>query len=340
MKNRVGGIIGLILTVLLLVLYLPPLVLYGILDIGNVIGFVLAALTLVFAIQQFRKAVDSAPKRDYDRSVAGGTRGRLHRQYNHDMGRSTVLIERGGLGNFTADSSIGYDGDRTSHAGLFTWIIIFALVVAFFAQGFVRMFSVENTTVTTDHVSDENVIVLGCGVRGEDPTRMLRQRIESARVYLIEFPDSVAVVSGGQGAGESVSEAECMRRYLTEQDYADRNLSWFIQAAEYHGVDSDTLLSENGGAVPVIETDRILLEDESVNTQENIRNSRTVLVQQARDENRLVIVTQGYHEYRAIREARLMGASEVSAFPAYIDWWNAATYMTRECASLLYHTFI
>lgn len=139
MKNRVGGIIGLLLTVLLLVLYLPPLVLYGILDIGNIIGFVLAALALIFAIQQFKKASDSAPKRDYDRSVSGGTRGRLHRQYNHDMGRSTVLIERGGLGNFTADSSIGYDGDRTSHAGLIAWIVILLIVVAFFAHGLIRM---------------------------------------------------------------------------------------------------------------------------------------------------------------------------------------------------------
>ena len=139
MKNRVGGRIGLILTALFLVLYLPPLVFYGIINTGNIIGFVLAGLALVFSIQQFVKAHDSAPKRDYDRSVSGGTRGKLHRQFNHDMGRNTVLIERGGLGNFTADTSIGYDGDRTSHASMIFWIVVLVIVVAFFAQGCVRM---------------------------------------------------------------------------------------------------------------------------------------------------------------------------------------------------------
>ena len=333
MKNKIGGILGLILTFVLLVLYLPPLVLYGILDIGNIIGFVLAGLSFIFAITQFVRASDSAPKRDYDRSVSGGTRGRLHRQFNHDMGRDTVLIERGGLGNFTADTSIGYDGDRSSHAYLVTWLLILALVVAFFAQGFVRMFSI-NTVAAENSDSSADIVVLGCGVRGTKPTIMLRQRIEAARLYLALNPSAAAVVSGGRGDGEDISEAECMRNYLTSLSYAAEDDSYFYQACDMYGVDRSQF-----SQIPVIDQSRVLVDNTSLNTSQNISNSLTVLTENGRSTDDLIIVTQWYHEYRALRDAESAGAS-ASAFPAAIDYWAAATYTTRECVSILYHTFI
>lgn len=331
MRHRIAGIFGIIITVVLLVLYMPPLVLFGILDIGNIIGFILAALALIFTIQQFGMAGDDAPKREYDKSVSGGTRGRLHRQYNHDMGRSTVLIERGGLGNFTADSSIGYDGDQTSHAGLIVWIVILILIIAFFAQGFVRIFSVNESSASKS--KDQNVVVLGCGVRGNSPTIMLRQRIEAARLFLEENPDAYAVLSGGQGPDEDISEAECMKEYLTDKTKAAEDAGYFDQACNLHGVNWS-----GKGEIPVIDESRILLDSESVNTNENIQNSISVLQQNGRKTDNLVIVTQWYHEYRAMQVAQQNGVTSVSAYPAAIDWWNVATYTTRECASLLYHT--
>lgn len=330
MKNKIGGIIGLILTAVILALYLPPLVLYGIIDIGNIIGFVLAGLSFIFAVTQFRMASDSAPKRDYDRSVSGGTRGRLHRQFNHDMGRDTVLIERGGLGNFTADSSIGYDGDKQSHAYLVTWLVILAVVVAFFAQGLVRM-----CTVSIKEASDSSdAVVLGCGVRGSRPTIMMRQRIEAARLYLALNPDADAVVSGGQGAGEDISEAECMRTYLTDSTKTAEDASYFYQACDMHGVDRSQFAQ-----IPVIDPSRVLVENSSLNTEQNISNSLKVLTENGRYTDELVIVTQGYHEYRAIKDAESAGVV-AGAFPAAIDYWAAATYTTRECVSILYHTFL
>ena len=65
--------------------------------------------------------------------------------------------------------------------------------------------------IQTGH-RDETVLVLGCSVKGERPSRMLRQRIEAATEYLEKNPDSKAVLSGGQGPDEKISEAECMRR--------------------------------------------------------------------------------------------------------------------------------
>ena len=61
--------------------------------------------------------------------------------------------------------------------------------------------------IQTGH-RDETVLVLGCSVKGERPSRMLRQRIEAATEYLEKNPDSKAVLSGGQGPDEKISEAE------------------------------------------------------------------------------------------------------------------------------------
>ena len=58
------------------------------------------------------------------------------------------------------------------------------------------------------------VIVLGAGVRGTEPSRVLRQRINTAYDVLMVHPDLKAILSGGKGEGENISEAECMFREL------------------------------------------------------------------------------------------------------------------------------
>ena len=58
-------------------------------------------------------------------------------------------------------------------------------------------------------------IVLGCSVRGKKPSRILTERLDAAKDYLEENPQAIAVLSGGQGADEDISEAECMYEYLS-----------------------------------------------------------------------------------------------------------------------------
>ena len=65
---------------------------------------------------------------------------------------------------------------------------------------------------------DETVmIVLGCGVNGDRPSLMLTERLDAACDYLNTHEEVVCILSGGQGKGENISEAECMYRYLTEK---------------------------------------------------------------------------------------------------------------------------
>ena len=124
------------------------------------------------------------------------------------------------------------------------------------------------------------IIVLGAAVRGESPTSPMLLRMQRALEYLQENPETLCIASGGQGSGESISEAECIRRYLTE----------------------------NG-----ISEDRILLEPDSKDTKENIRNSFRLM----EDENASVgVVTSSFHVRRALLICEQQGHKDVRGIPA------------------------
>lgn len=143
------------------------------------------------------------------------------------------------------------------------------------------------------------VIVLGCQVRGETPSTMLAKRCDAALETLSEYPDAVCVVSGGKGNGENISEAEAMRRYLVERG---------------------------------IPESRIIAEDRSTSTRENIRLSAELLRQRGID--RAVIVTNEFHQYRAEIYARGSGLT-VGHHSAKTPLYNLANYWVREWAALL-----
>ena len=85
------------------------------------------------------------------------------------------------------------------------------------------------------------IIVLGAHVDGTRMTLALLERARRALLYLEENPGTKAVLSGGKGDGENISEAEAMYRYLTG-----------------HGINGD----------------RLMREEESTSTKENLEFSR------------------------------------------------------------------
>lgn len=58
-------------------------------------------------------------------------------------------------------------------------------------------------------------MVLGAGVNGTVPSQALRERLEAAQDYLARYPEAIAVLSGAQGDGEAITEAQCMYDWLT-----------------------------------------------------------------------------------------------------------------------------
>ena len=143
-------------------------------------------------------------------------------------------------------------------------------------------------------------VVLGCRVYGERASLSLVERLEAAQMYLEENPDAVCVVSGGQGPGEDISEAECMRRWLVNK-----------------GIDES----------------RIYKEDKSTSTEENIAFSKDVIEENNLNEN-IVIVTSEYHSYRATVLAEKNDLSYGTA-PGQTAIWLFPTYYIRELYAIL-----
>ena len=120
------------------------------------------------------------------------------------------------------------------------------------------------------------VFILGCQVEGETPCEMLEMRLEAAYEFLAARPDSVAVLCGGQGQGELITEAECMRRWLVARGISD---------------------------------DRLIPEGSSESTLENIQNGKEILLQRFPDTEEIAVATTGFHLYRAKHICNTAGLS-------------------------------
>lgn len=152
------------------------------------------------------------------------------------------------------------------------------------------------------------LIVLGAGVNGTTPSLSLRERLDAAYEYLTAHPDAICVVSGCQGDGEAISEAQCMFNDLTARG---------------------------------IEADRVWMEEQATNTRENLRFSLELV------ENRtgvrpteIGIVSSEYHLYRAGLFAE---EQNVTAYgiPARTGWVTLRiNYYLREIAAVWYYTIL
>ena len=148
----------------------------------------------------------------------------------------------------------------------------------------------------------QTVIVLGCQVRGDKPSLMLADRLDTAYDYLSTNKDAVVIVSGGQGEDEIYSEAKIMKQYLVEK-----------------GIDKN----------------RIIEEDTSVNTNTNIKNSEQIIKQNNLSTD-VLIVTDWYHQFRAGAMAKKVGLN-VTAKSTFTSIWLVEPMFFREiCAIVKY----
>lgn len=145
----------------------------------------------------------------------------------------------------------------------------------------------------------DTVIVLGCKVNGTKPSKYLYDRCRAAADYLKQNENSVAVLSGGQGPDEGISEAQCMKNTLIEM-----------------GIDED----------------RLFLEDKSTNTEENIRFSNSVIEKNGLKKD-VLIVTNEFHQYRAKLICDKYGLS-FSSKSSHSSFYTFLTFYTRELMGL------
>lgn len=146
------------------------------------------------------------------------------------------------------------------------------------------------------------IIVLGCGILGTKVTPLLAGRIKKGIELHTYSPQAKVIFSGGQGEGEDIPEAQAMAAYALEQGL-DRN--------------------------------SILIENQSLNTEQNIRFSKAVMEADGADQkSRTAIVTTDYHIFRALmlaRQENLIAKGYGSATRLYFGL-NA---FLRECVGYL-----
>lgn len=161
--------------------------------------------------------------------------------------------------------------------------LVKGICIAVVAVGFTAFFIVEGCIISQMHEKGEAeldyIIVLGAQVRESGPSAALKYRLDEAVEYLEDNPKTICIVSGGQGANEPYSEAEGMAQYLKEQ-----------------GIDAS----------------RILLEDKSLNTEQNMEYSRALI----KDGASVGIITNDFHLFRAKQIARKYGLDNICGIAA------------------------
>lgn len=140
----------------------------------------------------------------------------------------------------------------------------------------------------------EYVIVLGAGVVGTTPTNPLRVRIEKAYEYMSENENTILIASGGQGPDEIMSEAQCIK---------------------------DNLVARG------ISPDRIIMEDRSTSTEENLKFSLEII---GNPDASVGIITNGFHEFRAGMIAENIGYTNAHSVPAITLFPVGIHYTIRE----------
>lgn len=186
--------------------------------------------------------------------------------------------------------------------------IVTSVICTVFALGIgVGGFTFANVAKysTANEKQTDYVIVLGCMVRGEEPGIFLRGRINKAYEYLNKYPEATAVLSGGQGNGEDISEARCMYNALTQMG---------------------------------IEPSRLLLEENSTSTKENFEHSVAMLNDKGVGINEITVVTNDFHEYRAYEFAKRYGITAYS-YPSKTPWNGYMPFATREVFAVVYQIF-
>ncbi|MDR1000605.1 MAG: YdcF family protein [Clostridiales bacterium] len=149
------------------------------------------------------------------------------------------------------------------------------------------------------------VIVLGAGLRGSKLSPTLQARLDKSLGYIKDNPATIVVVTGGQGPGETVPEAQAMARYLIAND---------------------------------IENDRIIEESSSTSTEENFLYSRELLNDRFGGTNyRSLVVTNTFHIYRSAQYAKKAGLDvQVLAAPTK-PFYLAPNNYIREYIAVVYY---
>ncbi len=148
------------------------------------------------------------------------------------------------------------------------------------------------------------IIVLGAQMKENGPSVIYRYRLEKAFEYLEDNEHTVCIVTGGQGYNEPVTEGDGGAEYLMKLGISE---------------------------------DRIIIENTSVDTVENIENAVNMIRDREEDESSLKIgiITNGFHVFRGVHLAMNITEAKVCGLAAYMQLKYIPNNMVRECFGIL-----
>ena len=184
------------------------------------------------------------------------------------------------------------------------WIgISCKVILCVFAASFliVEGIILSNMRGKTSANETEYLVILGCQVNGSLASLPLLRRGFNAVNYLKRHKNVKAVITGGQGPREDITEAEAMRRLLAENNIGE---------------------------------ERILIEDKSKSTIENLKFADELY---NLHEKNIVIVTSDYHIFRSLSIAKKLGYKNVAGLSARSQVLVLPAYLLREYVAVVYY---
>lgn len=171
-------------------------------------------------------------------------------------------------------------------------LVIFAVLEAVVISG----------AVQKDRTKADYIVVLGAGLRGDQLSLTLKQRLDAT--LTCEQGETI-VVTGGQGWNETIPEAVAMKKYLVEQGIPDN---------------------------------RVLEESKSTNTNENLDNAKQMIEAhsgKALSDLKVKIISSDYHCFRAKMIAKRHGYEKVTSYGAETHPLLIPSFYTREGMALI-----
>lgn len=186
---------------------------------------------------------------------------------------------------------------------IFTFCLVIGLMVMGITEAIIIKASFGSPEETVDYV-----VVLGAKVRPDGPSVSLQNRIDAAYDYLTGHPGTVAIVSGGQGDDEHMTEAQCMFDELVEL-----------------GIDPG----------------RIWMEDQATSTWENLNFSLDLIEEKTGQRpTKLGVLSSEYHLFRASLFTKACGV-EFVGIPAQTSLLSQKiNHFMREVAGVWHYLIL
>lgn len=184
-----------------------------------------------------------------------------------------------------------------SYVRYVTMIVLIAFFASFIAgEGVIIWQSLNSYDKASDYV-----LVLGAQVNKDSISASLKYRLDAAYEIYENYPESIFIVSGGQGENENNSEAYYMEPYLVQKG---------------------------------IPNEQIILEDQSLNTYENIVYSKQIMDSFSDGEYDVTIVTNAFHTFRAKFLAQQLGVN-AHTYSAKMHTLSIPNFYLREYFALM-----